>query len=182
MSRPTILAGEFKGLSLEVAPGRTTRPTRSMVRESIFARVADWVPGARVLDLYAGSGALGIEALSRGASRADFVERHPAALRALRANLASARLAPERARVLVADAEHFEPPPDACWDLVLVDPPFALLHPLPEALGRPGVLAPDGCLVIEQPQSRIPPLRWEGLVLREKRVRGVSVVCLYVPA
>jgi len=181
MSRPAILAGQWKGLALQVAPGDTTRPTRSAVRESIFAWVADWVPEARVLDLYAGSGALGLEALSRGAASACFVERHPAALAALRANLAAARVPAERASLIVTDATRVQFPEATCFDLVLADPPFALRDPLPASLGRPGLLAGDGCLVIEQPATRIAAVRWEHLRLVENRVYGVSRVCLYRP-
>lgn len=104
-------------------PGATTRPTSDKVRQATFnaLEATGDVDGAVVLDLFAGSGALGIEALSRGAARATFVERDRAALDALRANLAALGLR-DRATVLVGDALRHT---DGRWDLVLLDPPYA---------------------------------------------------------
>src|SRR5918998_6335794 len=84
-----VVAGTHGGRRLATPPGSATRPTSDRVREALFSILGAAVDGARVLDLFAGSGALGIEALSRGAAEATFVERAPAALRALRGNLAA---------------------------------------------------------------------------------------------
>src|ERR671914_22179 len=83
-----VIAGRYGGRRLQAPPGDATRPTSDRVREALFSVLGPRVDGARVLDLFAGSGALGIEALSRGAAAATFVETAPAALKALRANLA----------------------------------------------------------------------------------------------
>src|SRR5229473_7710555 len=88
----TIIAGEFKNRRLKTPAGDTVRPTGARVREAWFSILQHWIPEARVLDLFAGSGALGLEALSRGAQTADFVEVHRNALAALRANLKSLKL------------------------------------------------------------------------------------------
>ncbi len=175
---PRIIAGRFKGLRLEVAAGRVTRPTRAMVREALFGMLGARVEGACVLDLYAGSGALGIEALSRGAAAATFVERDPRALAALRANLAAAGLQVPEATVLVADVMRFAPPP-AGFDLVLADPPFADLHPVPPSLAAPGVLAAHACLAIETPVARLSPQRLLDLSMLRRREYGTSAVCVY---
>jgi 16S rRNA (guanine966-N2)-methyltransferase len=119
-----VVAGELRGRRLQAPKGTTTRPTSDRVREATFNSLesAGWVEGATVLDLFAGSGALGIEALSRGAAHATFVERDRAALDALRANLGACRLGPDRATVVVGDAfAHLDGP----YDLALLDPPYA---------------------------------------------------------
>jgi 16S rRNA (guanine966-N2)-methyltransferase len=117
------VAGELRGRRLVAPAAAVTRPTTDKVREAVFNALAslDVVVGARVLDLYAGSGALGIEALSRGAERCTFVERDRAAVRAIDENLATLGLR-DRARVVVADgiaaAAHFDA------DVAFADPPY----------------------------------------------------------
>ena len=112
-----IVGGEFGGRRLAVPRDARVRPTADRVREAWMSILADELPGARVLDLYAGSGALGLEALSRGAARADFVELSPASLDALRANL-SALSAEARATVHRADALRFvERLPAGAYDI-----------------------------------------------------------------
>jgi 16S rRNA (guanine966-N2)-methyltransferase len=180
LSAPIIHGGRLRGTRLEVAEGRVTRPTRSRVREALFSMLAERLPGARVLDLYAGSGALGLEALSRGAAHATFVERDSRALQCLRRNLAACRLEPAQHTLLVTDAQALRP--GAPFDLALLDPPFALREPIPPALLAPGALAPDGLLVMEQPSERIAPLRAGALALRESRAYGSSTLWIYAPA
>src|ERR1700758_5362053 len=98
-----VIAGTLGGRRLKAPPGRATRPTSDRVREALFSMLGE-LDGERVLDLFAGSGALGIEALSRGAARAVFVERGAAAGRVLRENLGSLGLGPERAELRREDA------------------------------------------------------------------------------
>jgi 16S rRNA (guanine966-N2)-methyltransferase len=119
-----IVAGEWGGRRIAAPPGRGTRPTTDRVREAWMSAVADRIPGARVLDLFAGSGALGLEALSRGAEHAVFVESAPAALRALRANL-DALGAGGRADVVRTDALRYVAGLDTgAFDLAFADPPY----------------------------------------------------------
>jgi len=179
VSQPVIHGGRLRGTRLEVAEGRVTRPTRSRVREALFSIVAAELPGAHVADLYAGSGALGLEAISRGAAHVSFVERDPRALACLRRNLAACGLQPEQYELLITDAQAFAPAPGARFDLVLVDPPFALREPLSPALLAPGGLAAGCLLVMEQPSQRIAPLRLGALRLREARPYGSSTVWIY---
>lgn len=125
-----IIAGERRGANLFTPRGETTRPTLSRIRESLFSILADVVPGARVLDLFAGCGSLGLEALSRGADVCDFVDRSGAALEALRRNVEKLRYE-DRARVHRREAAAYlrKPhPADAVWDLVLCDPPYGDEH------------------------------------------------------
>jgi 16S rRNA (guanine966-N2)-methyltransferase len=142
-----VVAGAFKGRRLQAPRGVATRPTSDRVREALFSILGN-VSGARVLDLYAGSGALGIEALSRGAASATFVERDQRAVDAIRRNLAAVGVTAEvrrqdALRFLVATADTF--------DLVFVDPPYdsavRLAAPLSERLTA--VLSTDALIVTE---------------------------------
>lgn len=152
-----IIAGEFKGRVITSPSERTTRPTTDRVRESMFSAVYSRLPeleGVAVLDAFAGSGALGIEALSRGASTCLFIERDKAARAMLEKNLASLDLTVPRVRVMSADAFDVAASQSSSADrfgLVLLDPPYAcepsaiceLLH----GLALSNRLA-DGCVVV----------------------------------
>ncbi len=120
-----IVAGIAGGRRLQVPAGRKLRPTSERVREAVFSSLTSQgvVEGARVLDLFAGTGALGIEALSRGAAEATFVEADPAAVAAIGANLAATGLA--GGTVVVADALRFLADPGGDFDLAFVDPPYS---------------------------------------------------------
>jgi len=120
-----IIAGEFKGRRLKAPAGRAVRPTADRVREAWFSILQQSIPGARVLDLFAGSGALGFEALSRGAVAVDFVETHRASLTALQAN-AEALKVEDRVRIHRMDAMRFaERLQPAQYDVAFADPPYA---------------------------------------------------------
>jgi 16S rRNA (guanine966-N2)-methyltransferase len=142
-----VVAGEFKGRRLAAPRGTRTRPTADKVREALFSMLGD-VEGARVLDLYAGSGALGIEALSRGAASAMFVERDPRAVAAIERNLAAIGV---EATVLRRDVPRFLAAEDGAFDLVFCDPPYdsasRLAGPLADRL--PALLAEDARIVTE---------------------------------
>lgn len=134
-----MIAGELRGRRLRAPPGRSTRPTSDRVREAVFALLGD-VQGARVLDLFAGTGALGIEALSRGAASAVFVERDPAAARALTANLAALSIPPDIAQLRRADvlaALRDARARKEKYDLVFIDPPYTRARPTQQAPGTP---------------------------------------------
>ncbi len=119
------MAGEWGGRRLVAPPGRGTRPTTDRVREAWMSAVDPYLEGARVLDLFAGSGALGLEALSRGAAHATFVEQAPPALQSLRANL-SALGAASRAEVVRGDAVRYVAGLEAgAFDVAFADPPYA---------------------------------------------------------
>jgi 16S rRNA (guanine966-N2)-methyltransferase len=141
-----VVAGSYRGRRLKV-PSAGTRPTADRVREALFSILGD-VGGARALDLFAGSGALGIEALSRGAAAATFVERDARAVAAIRANLAALGAT---AVVAQRDALAFLRAERGTYDLVLVDPPYdcaaRLAAPLAELL--PPLLSEDARIVTE---------------------------------
>jgi 16S rRNA (guanine966-N2)-methyltransferase len=159
-----VVAGEAKGRRLEAPESDDTRPTSDRVREAMFNSLAsmDALDDAKVLDLFAGSGALGIEALSRYAAHCTFVERARPALDAIRANLDVTGLS-DRADVVVADAMTFVSQGKASdFDLVLADPPydFSQWNELLQGVSAPLVVA-------ESNRTIAPPEGWE--VLREKR-------------
>jgi 16S rRNA (guanine966-N2)-methyltransferase len=121
-----VVSGSARGTRLIAPPGRSTRPTGDRVREATFNALGSLglVERAAVLDLFAGSGAMGIEALSRGASRATFVDNDPSALEAIRTNLVMTKLG-TNASVIRADAARFAAADAAGFDLALIDPPYA---------------------------------------------------------
>lgn len=156
-TRLHVIAGDARGRVLEVPEG--ARPTAGRVREALFASLGE-VTGLRVLDLFAGSGAVAIEALSRGAGSAVLVERDRAAVEVCRANLETTDTAPN-ARVVPASVDAFltrAAPPEAPFDLVWCDPPYgadpAELDAVRDALGAPGWLGPDARIVLERPARR----------------------------
>jgi 16S rRNA (guanine966-N2)-methyltransferase len=142
-----VVAGTYKGRRLAAPRGTRTRPTADRVREALFSMLGD-VGGARVLDLYAGSGALGIEALSRGADSAVFVERDARAVAAIERNLAAVGV---EANVVRQDVARFLARADGAFDLVFCDPPYdsaaGLAGPLAEHL--PALCAEDARIVTE---------------------------------
>jgi 16S rRNA (guanine966-N2)-methyltransferase len=163
-----VIAGRFGGRTLVAPRGRATRPTGDRVREALFS-ILDSVEGARVLDLFAGSGALAIEAMSRGASEATLVDSSAAAIAAIRRNLqalgATADVRRQRAAAFLEQARD-----DARqYDLVFLDPPYrhasALGQELSTALGP--VLAPAARVVAES--DRRSPLELDLPVLDERR-------------
>ena len=173
-----IIAGERKGHTIFAPRGRETRPTSDRVRENVFNIVAPWVEGARVLDLYAGSGAMGLEALSRGAEAVVFVEADPDAVRAIERNLDKLRLT--GATVLRADATTGlaqEMTAGRKYDLVLADPPYAMTDYDTLARYLPRVLAEDGLLVFESAARTEPQV--EGLAVRTTRKYGSTRVTVF---
>jgi 16S rRNA (guanine966-N2)-methyltransferase len=122
-----VIGGADRGRRLRAPRGSRTRPTADRMRVTLFDILGPTVAGMRVLDLFAGTGAVGIEALSRGAARAVFVEKDRHALRALRANRAALHQSRERARVVAGDALGVLPVLEAegPFDLVFLDPPYA---------------------------------------------------------
>ena len=144
-----VVAGHFKGRTLHAPKGRATRPTSDKVREALFSVLGD-VDGARVLDLFAGSGALGVEALSRGAAHATFVDDDERAIAAIRRNVEAVG-AGVAATVSRGDAVAFLRAGQGPFDLVLIDPPYSSAPQLGERLSLllPGVLSGDGRIVTE---------------------------------
>lgn len=167
-----VVAGVAGGLRLVAPRSGDVRPTSERVREAVFAALESLgaVSGARVLDLFAGSGALGIEALSRGAGHVTFVDSQRAAVVAVRANLASTRLdAGGRARVVRAGAASFVAAEPGGWDLVLADPPYGFAE-WPSVLER----LRCGLMVAESDRPVELGTAWE--VIRSRAYGGTVVV------
>ena len=173
-----VIAGRFGGRRLQAPKGRAvTRPTSDRVREAVFSMLGA-VEHEQVLDLFAGTGALGIEALSRGAKRAVFVERDGAALAALRVNLESLGLQESEAEVRRAEAlgalrtarEHSE-----TYDLVLIDPPYRRASDLGGelALALESLLEPQARVVVESNRRAPLQLPWE--IEKERRYGDTSI-------
>jgi 16S rRNA (guanine(966)-N(2))-methyltransferase RsmD len=171
-----VVAGRHRGRRLRTPPGRGTRPTADRVREALFAILGP-VEGVAVLDLFAGSGALGIEALSRGAASATFVERDRRAAAVVRANLDALG---EDGEVVVRDALAWlaAPPAEATFGLVLVDPPYDSVPRLGAALSErlPAVLSDDAVIVTESDKRT--PLALD-LPLADERVYGDTRIALH---
>jgi 16S rRNA (guanine966-N2)-methyltransferase len=144
-----IIAGTHKGQRIVAPRGTRTRPTSDRVRENVFNLVAPWIADAQVLDLYAGSGAMGMEALSRGARGATLVEGDVQACRAINENLDRLRLA--GATVLCQDVIRFLAANTRPYDLVFCDPPYDEYESIQPQLARhlPRLLASDGLVVLE---------------------------------
>jgi 16S rRNA (guanine966-N2)-methyltransferase len=175
-----IIAGTHKGQRIVAPRGTRTRPTSDRVRENVFNLVAPWVEDADVLDLYAGSGAMGMEALSRGASRATLVESDTQACRAINENLDRLRLA--GATVLCQDVTRFLAADTRTYDLVFCDPPYDEYARVEPQLARhlPRLLAPDGLLVLET-SSRAPEPDLPPLSPRTSRRYGAARITLFEP-
>ena len=170
-----IIGGQWRGRRLTFPDLPELRPTPDRVRETLFNWLAPILPGARCLDLFAGSGALGIEALSRGAAAVTFIERQPLAARALRDNLT--RLNAAGGRVETADALVWLRQPGTPFAIVLLDPPFGeeALEPVCMALEQGGWLEETAWIYLEAPalaQRWSLPERW--IVHREKTAGAVS--------
>lgn len=173
-----VIAGSRKGHKLVAPRGLETRPTSDRVRENIFNLVGP-VDDAKVLDLFAGSGALGIEALSRGAASAVFVEHDADAVRTIEQNLDRLRLT--GARIVRADVVRTlaqEATSGAKYDLVLIDPPYGMFTEIQPRLARhlPSLLAADGLLVFETDSRTQPELP---LPIRTTRKYGQTRVTLF---
>jgi 16S rRNA (guanine966-N2)-methyltransferase len=177
-----IVAGRFGGRRIQAPPGRGTRPTAEKVRGALFNTLGQWLglEGARVVDLYAGSGALGIEALSRGAAHVTFVESDGRTAALVRANLTVLAVPPEQAAVVPVKALAWlrRPPARPDTQLVLLDPPYAAGETEAALLALAGWagLAPGGIVVVEaaaRQELEAPP----GLeALRSKRYGDTQLV------
>jgi 16S rRNA (guanine966-N2)-methyltransferase len=193
-----IIAGEHRGRRIEAPPGNDTRPMLDRVREAMFSTLSERIPGAAVLDLFAGSGSLGLEALSRGALRARMIEKDSRALAVLRKNVEVLGLG-ERAEAVRGDAARadlWHPLASATsaaeaarYDLVFLDPPYRFVD---DPTSRPILLGaierllaealrPDGCLVIHVPAKTLDWVRIRTPVRRDERRYGSSGLLYLFP-
>ena len=153
-----VITGTARGRKLQSVPGEGTRPTSASVKEAVFSSIQFDIEGRLVLDLFAGTGQLGIECLSRGAARCVFVDRRSEAVRLVKENLQLTGLS-DNARVITGDAQEFLSALKEKFDLILLDPPYeaGLLEPVLEQIARFDILAPHGIMVAEHPADKVLP-------------------------
>ena len=174
-----VIAGEFRSRVLQSVPGQATRPTPDRLRESLFSIIAPRIEGAAFLDLYAGTGAVGIEALSRGAAKAIFVESDRTAAAAIRENLRSLGIE-NRAEIRQGRVTQTIPRLELSHAIVFLDPPYALEAEYPAALEQLGKRAPG--LVIVQHSPRMKLEERYGALGRARVVKqGDNVLSFYQP-
>lgn len=183
-----IIAGIHKGRRLHAPKGRELRPTSDRVREALFSIIGTRIMHAMVLDLYAGTGAVGLEALSRGAKHVAFVETHPSSLRMIRSNLALCGQA-EQAAVLPRDATVFlqqwnkqvryDP-----FDVVFADPPYHLVSPaeLARQIAESQVVRSGGMLILEHAGKQKLPDRVGTLAQTRSYRYGDTMLTLFTNA
>ena len=174
-----VITGKARGRRLREPKGMDIRPTTDMVKEAVFNILQFELEGARVLDLFAGTGQLGIECLSRGAAQAVFVERRPDAVQLIRENLRTTDLQ-DRARVVAGEAMAFLDSREK-FDLVFLDPPYqsGLLEEALDRLTRFDILNPHGIIVAEHPADRRLPMLPPPYRLRRTYRYGKIAVSLY---
>lgn len=172
-----IISGKYGGRTVRV-PDKGTRPTSDRVREALFSRLENWdeLEGATVLDLFAGSGALGFEALSRGAFRAVFVDQANGAYRILKENIARNQI--ENTRVIRSDALRFLNGADDSFSLVFIDPPYDFdASRLQEVLNALRTCLADNALIVVESSTRTPEPQWpRGYRLESSRKWGETRV------
>lgn len=178
-----VIAGKRKGRRLKTPRGLTVRPTADRVKEALFSILGSEVEGARVLDLYAGSGALGIEALSRGAAHVTFVEADPLSIRLIRENLQACGLTDSvevhvrRVETFLSRVSDTLPP----FRLVLADPPYRATEEVTRLAARfpPRLLEPRGIVALEHDADFVPPPGFGPLARTRTYRYGDTAVTLY---
>ncbi len=179
-----VIAGKAKGRRLRMVPGETTRPVMDRVKENVFNIIGPSVQGSRWLDLFAGTGSVGIEALSRGAGFCLFLDSNRAAIRTIHQNLATARLT-EAAQVERSDALAFlrnSPGRGEGFEFIYVAPPQyrGLWREVLELIdAQPDWLLPDGVVIVQIDPREYEPVPLEHLRLIDQRTYGNTRVCFY---
>ena len=175
-----IIAGEYRGRILKTPEGKQVRPSSGLLRGVIFNVLGDLVSGKNVLDIYAGGGSLGIEALSRGAAMATMVEADRATAGLIRQNLEMLKVQ-DKARVVIQDALDFVSSSGGKYDIVLADPPYQanVSSQILDTVSKHGLLAPGGILVIQHHRAEKIDGQTQGLSLWKCKKHGKSSVEFY---
>lgn len=176
-----IITGSARGCKLKLVPGETTRPTREMVKEALFSIIQFQIEGRTVLDLFAGTGQLGLEALSRGAEKAVFVDNTIAAIRTIRENATAARLL-DRAEIRQSDYKAFlQSAPKRSFHLVLMDPPYlaGYLKRILNFIDSFDIVAEHGIIICEGRSGETMPEQIGRLRLLRTYTYGITALHLY---
>ena len=175
-----VITGSARGRRLKELEGMETRPTTDRVKEGLFSALQFDIEGRRVLDLFAGTGQLGIEALSRGAAGCVFVDRRTDAVKLIRENLKVTALE-DRARVVTADSLEYLSGLREKFDLIFLDPPYAagLLEPALERIAQFDILAPHGIIAAEAPEGKTLPALAEPYRLSRTYRYGKIAMTIY---
>ena len=175
-----IIAGEYKGRKLESPADNSVRPTTDKVKEALFSILADRMWGSRVLDLFSGTGNLGIEALSRGAAECVFCDSSRESLRLIKSNIAHCK-AQEGARVVPGDFKKTLMNLDGQFDIILLDPPYdkGFIEPAFELIRQQNLLAEDGVIVAEHRREEDLPDELHGFVKEKERRYGIIKLSIY---
>lgn len=177
-----VITGSAKGRRLKEVPGNSTRPITDRVKEALFSILGDWVVDAQILDLFGGTGSVGIEALSRGATHATFVEKSSQAYKVLQENLHLTTLAPQ-ATLLKGDAfkalQHFN---NKVFDIIYIAPPQyqgLWLKALKMVDDHPDLLTADGIAIVQIHPKEFEPVQLVNLTLYDERKYGSTLLCFY---
>lgn len=175
-----VIAGKVRGISLKTPDGMLTRPTADRVKEALFSIIQFDLPGAKVLDLFGGTGQLGIEALSRGASSAVFVDEREEACKLIRENLKRTRFE-ENARVIRSDYLQFLKKCNDFYDIILLDPPYAevFLENSLKMITEIDILQSGGIIVTERPVEKDLAVDFEGYLRSKDYKYGKTVLTLF---
>lgn len=176
-----VISGSARGLKLESPSGDKTRPTLDRVKEALFSMLLPYLNGAVVLDLFAGTGALGIEALSRGADKSYFVDNSKEAIGVISANVSVAKFVAS-SEIMHVDALEFLKKCDQKFDIIFLDPPYAngLYESVLELLIKNEILKKDGLVVIEKDLDTQPIDLFDNKfeVFKEKKYGRVGITVL----
>jgi 16S rRNA (guanine(966)-N(2))-methyltransferase RsmD len=175
-----VISGTAKGTQLKTPDGNATRPTADRVKEALFSIIQFDIPGARVLDLFGGTGQLGIEAISRGAKSAVFVDQSKDACRLIQENLSRARVT-EQGRVICSDYSAYLKKCSELFNIILLDPPYAdiFLEKGLKLITEIDILQSGGIIVTERPLGKEMNLDFPGYTRSKDYKYGKTLLCIF---
>ena len=175
-----VITGKARGIQLKTPEGMLTRPTADRVKEALFSIINFDLPGAAVLDLFGGTGQLGIEALSRGANSAVFVDQREDACKIIRENLRRTKLE-SQGRVVRSDYLDYLRRSKEKFDIILLDPPYAevFLENALKCITEIDILKSDGIIVAERPVEKELPFEFEGFTRSKDYKYGKTLLTIY---
>ena len=173
-----VIGGKYRGSRLYSPKGRQTRPTSDRVRESLFGILGDLVLGVRFADLCAGTGSVGLEALSRGAWHTTFVEKARGSVALIQRNIETLNLAPSQVEVWSSDVTRLTKPP-VPWDIVFIDPPYVLAENIVIRLAEREVIEDGALVILEHGQKDPIPVNGHALRMLDHRTYGQGSLTFY---